>query len=219
MRTMEKGLLVSALPLAFAGGAALAAGSAGGGALDAAEESHLVFMSGEEKLARDVYIVMADFWPNAPTFAAISTSEQGHTDAVANQLARYNIPDPATDMTPGVFSGNEWGWYFEEKYTYLINAGSTSELDALYVGAFIEELDMHDIVECPHVIVDTPNDITDCGLNYTDEGPIQDVYSSLVAASEDHLRAYVGAIESVVGEGAYVAQYLTQEQVDAILGR
>jgi hypothetical protein len=37
--------------------------------------------------------------------------------------------------------------------------------------------------------------------------------------SKNHLRAFVGNIESVIGEGNYVAQYLTQEEVDEILGR
>jgi hypothetical protein len=41
----------------------------------------------------------------------------------------------------------------------------------------------------------------------------------LVDGSENHLRAYVGQIEAVIGVGNYVAQYLTQEQVDTILGR
>ena len=218
MRMMEKSLLATALTLALSTGVTFTA-PATAATLDAAEESHLVFMREEEKLARDVYIALGDAWPGAPTFDNIVPSEQNHTDQIKSKLDKYNIDDPATDMTPGVFSGDEWGWYFDEKYAYLVNAGSTSELDGLYVGAFIEELDMHDIVECPVVIVDTPNGITDCGMNYTDQNDLKNVYGNLVAGSENHLRAYVGAIEAVIGEGNYVAQYLTQAQVDAILGR
>ncbi|GAB6044135.1 DUF2202 domain-containing protein [Endothiovibrio diazotrophicus] len=221
MRMMEQTLLLTALSFAAAGGALAAGGGGGGGggALDAAEESHLVFMREEEKLARDVYIALAGAWPAAPTFQNIVPSEQNHTDTVASKLAQYGIADPSTDDTPGVFTGAEWGWYFDQKYAYLTGAGANSELDALYVGAFIEELDMHDIVLCPEVIVTTNNGITDCGLEYTDEAPLQNVYSNLVAGSESHLRAYVGAIEAVIGEGNYVAQYLSQAEVDAILGR
>jgi hypothetical protein len=40
-----------------------------------------------------------------------------------------------------------------------------------------------------------------------------------MSGSENHLRAFVGQIEAVIGEGNYVAQYLAQEEVDAILGR
>jgi len=41
----------------------------------------------------------------------------------------------------------------------------------------------------------------------------------LISGSESHLRAYVGQIEAVIGVGNYEAQYLTQAEVDAILGR
>jgi len=102
-----------------------------------------------------------------------------------------------------------------------VNWGSQSQLDAWYVGAFIEELDMLDIIGCPKVIVDTDNGIGAgaCGMDYTDEAELKTMYTHLVDGSENHLRAYVKNIEKVIGEGNYVAQVLTQEQVDAILGR
>ena len=58
-----------------------------------------------------------------------------------------------------------------------------------------------------------------CGLNYTDESGLINAYSSLIDGSENHLRAYVGKIEAVNGYCSYEAQYLSQEDVDAILGR
>ena len=45
--------------------------------------------------------------------------------------------------------------YFTEKFNHLVERASISELEALYVGAFIEELDMQDINQCPKVIVET----------------------------------------------------------------
>jgi hypothetical protein len=202
-------------------------GGGGGSVLDAAEETHLVFMREEEKLARDVYLTFANMYPNQGTFANIATtSEQTHTDTMRDKLAQFNVadPNPDTNNLPaslGVFTGAEWGWYFDEKFAVLTNWGAQSELDALYAGAFIEELDMHDIVECPQIIVDTDNGIGvgGCGLNYTDEQALQNSYSSLVSGSESHLRAYVGQIEAVIGVGNYQAQYLDQATVDAILGR
>jgi len=194
------------------------------GTLDATEASHLTFMREEEKLARDVYLTFADMYPEQPVFATIATrSEQTHTDTIRDKLEQFNLPDPnpnANDLPAsiGLFSGTEWGWYFMQKYAELVAKGSNSELDALYVGALIEELDMHDIVDCPTVMVQTGyND--PCGLKYTDEKAIQNAYSSLIDGSENHLRSYVGQIEAVIGEGNYKAQYLTQEEVDAILGR
>lgn len=195
--------------------------------LDAAEETHLIFMREEEKLARDVYLTLAQWYPYQPVFNTIATgSEQTHTDTMRDKLADYGIADPNPDANElpemiGVFTGETYGEYFTEKFTELTDRAATSELDALYVGAFIEELDMHDIAECPQVIVDMDNSIDEgeCGLNYTDETALINAYSSLLDGSENHLRAYVGRIEAVIGAGNYEAQYLTQQEVDAILGR
>lgn len=196
------------------------------GTLDYNEETHLIFMREEEKLARDVYLTLGDMYPSAPIFHQIGEgSEQSHTDAIANKISQYNLtdPNPDTNNLPdsiGVFTGEDYGWYFHEKFSYLIAKGSNSELDALYVGAFIEELDMHDIVLCPTVITETKGiPETECGLEYTDEAPLITTYNALLDGSESHLRAYVGQIETIIGEGNYEAQYLPQETVDAILGR
>ena len=78
-----------------------------------------------------------------------------------------------------------------------------SPLDALMVGALIEEVDMEDIVDA---------------IERTDKADIQNVYGNLLAGSENHLRAFVRNIENLTGE-TYVAQWLTQEEVDAFLGR
>ena len=163
-------------------------------------------------------------YPEQIVFAKIATeSEQTHTDVMRDKLTQYNLPDPnpATNDLPdslGVFTGEEWSWYFTEKYTALTALGSESELQALYAGALIEELDMHDIADCPAVMVDAGyND--PCGLNYTDEVGLINAYRSLIDGSESHLRSYVGQIEAVIGVGNYEAQYLSQEEVDTILGR
>ena len=197
------------------------------GTFDYNEETHLVFMREEEKLARDVYLTLADMYPTSSVFQNIAeTSEQVHTDTVKEKLDQYGVadPNPATNNLPGsigIFTGADYGAYFTEKFNILVNWGANSELDALYAGAFIEELDMHDIVLCPKAIVDADNGVGDeeCGLHYTDEKPIINTYESLVAGSESHLRSYVGQIEAIIGAGNYVAQYLPQDTVDAILGR
>ena len=193
--------------------------------LDSAEQHHLTFMREEEKLARDVYAMLATMWPDSRVFVNIGEgSEQTHADVMRDKLEEYGLedPNPETNNLPssiGVFTGEDYGAYFMDKYQSLINMGSQSELSALYVGALIEELDMHDIVECPQVIVDTDNGITDCGLNYTDEQPLINAFSSLLDGSKSHLRAYVGRIENIIGEGKYEAQILTQDEVNEILGR
>ena len=192
--------------------------------LDTTEASHLTFMREEEKLARDVYLTFAGMWPDQPLFYNIATkSEQTHTDTMRDKLAQYGVedPNPDTNNLPdslGAFSDTEWGRYFDVKFRELTAKGGNSELDALYAGAFIEELDMHDIAECPEVM--TAAGYPDpCGLNYTEELGLINAYSFLIDGSEGHLRAYVGQIEAVEGNCTYEAQYLSQEEVDAILGR
>jgi len=195
------------------------------GGLDKAEQHHLIFMREEEKLARDVYASLASMWPDSSVFVNVGEgSEQTHADVMRDKLEEYGIedPNPETNNLPsslGVFTGKDYGAYFMDKYQLLINQGSQSELDALYVGALIEELDMHDIVECPEIIVDTDNDINDCGLNYTDEQSLINAYNSLLDGSKSHLKAYVGRIESIIGTGNYEAQILSQDEINDILGR
>jgi len=207
---------------AAAGWKAESSGTSSG--LDAVEASHLTFMREEEKLARDVYLTLASLYPNQEVFGTIATtSEQTHTDTMRDKLDQFGLPDPnpATNDLPdsiGVFLGKEWGPYFTEKFEALTSQGRTSELAALYVGAFIEELDMNDIAVCPQVMVDAGYP-KPCGLQYTDETALIKAYSSLIDGSENHLQAFVKQIEAVIGAGNYVAQYLTQAEVDAILGR
>lgn len=191
---------------------------------DEIETSHLTFMREEEKLARDVYITLSEMYPEQPLFSKIAMqSEQTHTDTIRDKLSQLGIPDPnpLTNSLPeslGVFMGNEWGWYFVEKYAQLIAMSSENELAALYVGALIEELDMNDIEDCPQVMIDAgyPDP---CGLHYTNEKELVNTYSSLLDGSENHLRAYVEKIEAVIGKGNYEAQYLNQDVVDKILRR
>lgn len=184
------------------------------------ERTHLEFMCQEEKLARDVYITLGSTHPASAIFGRIDDSEERHKCAVADMLEKYDVPNPSTNDNVGVFTGEAYGWYFTEKYNALIAKGSATVLDALYVGAFIEELDMLDINQCPMVIVETDNginDVSECGKIYTDKPDIQRLYGSLLEGSENHLRAYVLNIEKIIGAGNYVAQLLTQEQVDAIV--
>jgi len=197
-------------------------GNAINSTLDFNEQTHLEFMCQEEKLARDVYITLGLQYPEYSVFGNIDNSEQRHVDAATAMFMKYGFPNPSTNDNPGVFTSETYGEYFTVNYKALIERGTISELEALYVGAFIEELDMRDINFCPLDIVDMDNginDISECGRVYTDQPDILRLYGNLLEGSESHLRAYVNNIEKLIGEGNYEAQVLTQEQVDAILGR
>jgi hypothetical protein len=214
--------VASAFALAIALGGRAAHADTDGIVLDYNEQTHLEFMREEEKLARDVYIELSAMYPEHPIFGKIDDSEQKHTDAVKAMIEKYGLEDPNTNDNVGVYTGADYGWYFTEKFQQLVEKASVSELDALYVGAFIEELDMMDINQCPQVIVETDNDINDiseCGKIYTDNADVDNLYASLLDGSDSHLEGYVKNIENYIGEGNYQAQVLPQEQVDELLGR
>ena len=179
-------------------------------------------MREEEKLARDVYLALGTMYPDSVIFGKIDDSEQRHTMSVKAMIENYGHEDPNTNDNIGVYTGEDYGWYFTEKYNLLVSRGSISELEAMYVGAFIEELDMMDINQCPKVIVETDNginEVTECGKIYTDNSDIVRLYDSLLDGSDSHLEGYVKNIEKHIGEGNYQAQVLSQQQVDEILGR
>jgi hypothetical protein len=160
------------------------------------EADDLLFMREEEKLARDVYITLFSKWKLRP-FSNISRSEQRHMDAILNLLKKYKLTDPVKE--DGEFSNSE----LQELYDSLIATGLQSKLDAVKVGALIEDVDMKDIVDA---------------MKRTDKADILQVYGTLLSGSKNHLNAFVRQVENITGT-PYVAQWISQEEVDAILGR
>ena len=206
----------SAIALAIMFGGRAAYAGTDGIVLDYNEQTHLEFMREEEKLARDVYMKLSAMYPKHRIFGKIDDSEQKHTDAVRAMINKYGLDDPNTNDNVGVFTGEDYGWYFTEKFNLLVERASLSELDALYVGAFIEELDMMDINQCPQVIVETDNginDVSECGKVYTDNSDVNNLYASLLDGSDSHLEGYVRNIEKYIGKGNSPALVLPQEEV------
>lgn len=159
------------------------------------EINGLLAMREEEKLAHDVYITLYNKW-KLNVFQNISKSELTHTEAVKYLIERYKLEDPVKDSSVGVFTNKE----FADLYQNLVEKGSVSLLDALQVGATIEDLDI--------------KDLKDHYLN-TDNQDIKVVYNNLERGSRNHMRAFSRQIER--NGGKYIAQYLTQEEIDSIL--
>ncbi|MCB8990071.1 MAG: DUF2202 domain-containing protein [Ardenticatenaceae bacterium] len=166
------------------------------GTLTEDEIDSLTFMREEEKLAHDVYVTLYDMW-GSQVFINIAASEQTHTDTILGLLELYNLPDPAVGNDIGVFTNTT----LQNLYDQLISQGSQSLLEALRVGAAIEEID----------IIDLEN-----RLATTTNYDITTAYQNLLSGSENHLRSFVSTIERQVGE-VYTPQYLSQEAYDAIL--
>lgn len=163
--------------------------------LSTAEATGLIQMREEEKLARDVYITLDTVW-GVKTFTNIASAEQTHTDSVQTLLARYGIADPVTKDTVGVFTSPD----MQQLYDELIQRGKVSLLDALMVGATIEDLDIRDL------------EILKKETSKTD---ILAVYTNLQKGSRNHLRAFVKNIQT--RGGSYIPQYISQSEYNAIV--
>jgi hypothetical protein len=185
---------VSLLPAGEAMAARLTASKT---TLTTEEKNDLLFMREEEKLARDVYLTLHDIW-GTPVFANIATSEQQHMDAILRLLNTYKLPDPTVGKLVGEFVNEE----LQALYNALIARGKQSALEALLVGGVIEETDIEDL---------------NAAMATSRLSNIDKVYQNLLNGSYNHLRAFASNIQSLTGQ-PYVAQVVSQEIVDSILG-
>jgi hypothetical protein len=187
-------LIWLALPVAARrGGGQNNQGSGSSAVLSTPEAETLTFMREEEKLARDVYLTLYDTW-EAPIFSNIASAEQTHMDALENLLNKYGLPDPILGF--GRFSNPE----LQALYDELVLRGQQSLLEALHVGALIEEVDIADLQEA---------------VAQTSRPDLVQVYENLMRGSRNHLRSFVRQIENL--GVVYVAQHLTQAEVDDIV--
>jgi hypothetical protein len=164
--------------------------------LSAAEEGKLLFMWEEEKLARDVYHNLAQKW-QLPIFANIAEAEQKHMDLMHTLIETYGFADQIPADTPDVFIESELGDYFTE----FLAKGNNTLIEALEVGATIEDKDLYDLYDLIDVV--------------TDNKHIELVAYNLAKGSRNHLRAFVRALEAQGGN--YSAAFLDQATIDAIV--
>ena len=162
---------------------------------DADEIAAVSFLREEEKLARDVYLVLSLSW-ETPIFTNIARSEQRHMNLVELLLSRHGITDPVADDDIGVFSNPELGELFDELTTF----GQQSLVDALVVGATIEDLDLADLAAIREV-----SDELDSWL----------IVENLAAGSRNHMRAFANALAA--NGFSYEAQYLDPSVLAEIL--
>lgn len=142
--------------------------------LTAEEQSDLIHLREEEKLARDVYLYAYSKY-NLLIAKNISNSEQTHMDQVLQILNRYNLTDQSSS-TEGEFHIEE----LQQLYDELTAKVDLSEKDALLVGATIEDLDIKDIQHF---------------LSRTGKDDIAAMYESLMCGSRNHLRSYNSQLE------------------------
>ncbi len=145
--------------------------------LSSEERDGLIFLREEEKLARDVYNYLHEYY-SLNVFVNIPKSEQQHMDAVKFLLDRYEIKDPVEGMANGIFVNKD----LQELYNNLISKGKESATEALKVGALIEEVDIRDLMNELNKSVDNQD--------------IKLVYNNLIKGSKNHLRAFTGVLKT-----------------------
>ncbi len=159
------------------------------------ETNGLLYMREEEKLARDVYTELYAKW-NLRPFSNITRSEQMHMNAILSLLTRYSLQDPVDVNSAGVFKNV----VLQDLYNALIVEGNKSVVNALKVGATIEEVDIVDLQK--HLLE-------------TDNQDITFVYDNLMRGSRNHLRAFVKNLK--VQGVTYVPQYLSAAEYEQII--
>jgi len=164
--------------------------------LTESEIQGILFMREEEKLARDVYLALADTW-GMNVFSNIVGSEQAHMDSVLTLIEISGAQDPVGDAPLGVFANQE----LQTLYDDLVERGSLSLEEALLVGGAIEEIDILDLEKY---------------LAETNNSAVIAVYQNLLMGSVNHLQAFVRSYERQTGE-SYQPQFLSQEAYDELM--
>lgn len=158
------------------------------------EIASLQFMYEEEKLARDVYLYLFDAYDHM-VFDHISGSEQTHMDAIQTLMDKYEVENDATDVR-GEFVDAD----LQALYVQLTAQGDQSLIEALTVGATIEDLDIYDLQQA---------------ITTFNNEDIINVYESLACGSRNHIRAFSKHLD--LEGGSYIAQFISQEEYQTIL--
>ncbi len=133
------------------------------------EVADMKYMLEEEKVARDTYEFLDSKW-NLMVFNNIKQSEQQHMNMMEYLLNANKVSYKLSEYH-GVFYNER----LQKMYNDLIEKGSKSKYDALEVGKTIEVTDIEDLENA---------------IKNTSNSEINDVYSRLLFASNNHLRAF-----------------------------
>lgn len=163
--------------------------------LTAVEQQDLSFLREEEKLARDVYLYNKELY-GLNIFDNIASSEQTHMNKVLELLELAGLEDPMKSNSIGEFNNAE----LAVLYTELTEQSSVSIVEALKVGALIEDLDIDDIEKM---------------ITHTSNETVLTVYTNLVCGSKNHIRAYTRNLES--NGATYTPQFISDDYYNQIL--
>ncbi len=141
------------------------------------QKDTLLFIYQEEKVARDVYIVLGEYYPNQNVYQNIQVSEQEHMDSAQELCETYGVDISNVDESEvGVFVVP----VLQEVYDTLLAQGYQSELSGLMVGEYAE---LKDIVDLEEAEEGMPSDVIG-------------VYEELKEDAYKHLAAFRKAIDA-----------------------
>ncbi|MCF7688907.1 MAG: DUF2202 domain-containing protein [Cephaloticoccus sp.] len=138
--------------------------------LSAPEAKALSFQIDEERMAGEIYRTLGKQWSLRP-FINIPRAEDRHQALLVSLATRAGLP-PVGETTPGKFQTPE----VQARYDALVKRGEVSLLEALQVGALIEEQDIADLRAMVHS---------------TGSADLKSAATVLEAGSRNHLRAFV----------------------------
>lgn len=158
------------------------------------ELASLLKMKEEEKLARDVYSVLAKKW-GSQVFTNISAAENNHLNAIVLLLTNYGSTETSIGEA-GIFADAA----VQTLYDDLVAKASVSLDEAYKTGALIEEMDIKDLT---------------VALSGTINENIVLVFENLLKGSRNHLRAFNRQLTTL--GIVYTPVYISQTDYDLIV--
>ncbi len=129
-----------------------------------------VFLTGEEKLAHDIYTALGEQY-DARQFDRIAASETRHLAAMRTVLASLGVDDPTEGDAAGVFDDPQ----LQDLYRESVARGSESLAAAAAVGIAVEEADIAALTDA---------------LDIAPDDQAIAVLEQQIAASQRHLAAF-----------------------------
>lgn len=163
-------------------------------ALSATATKALQFQIDEERMAGEIYRRLGEQWQARP-FQNIPRAEARHHAALVQLAGRAGMA-VEKETVPGRYLTPE----VQARYDALMARGGGSLVDALKVGAFVEEQDIADLRAM---------------MATTDNADLKTVAAALEAGSHNHLRAFVRNLKA---RGvSYEPQVLPAEEFSGII--
>lgn len=164
------------------------------GVLSDTERRNIMFILEEEKMARDLYFEFSKKYENK-VFNNMYQGEQSHMKAMQKLVSRYNLEDPTAKRDVGEFHNRQ----IQKMHGELLEQGNKNFVEALKVGAEVEERDIDDIQD---------------NIKNTSKADILFVYENLKRSSKNHLRAFIKKLNQEGEE--YKPKYLEQAEFNSI---